>query len=79
MKFEGTKSYIATEDLKVAVNAAITLERPIIVKGEPGTGNIDYDKFLSTLDKIGYDKWVALEYVPTAGTVETLKWMEKWL
>jgi|TARA_B110000444_G_scaffold66420_1_gene62330 MoxR-like ATPase len=38
MKFEGTKSYIATEDLKVAVNAAITLERPIIVKGEPGTG-----------------------------------------
>ena len=48
-------------------------------RGEPGTGNIDYDKFLSTLDKIGYDKWVALEYVPTAGTVETLKWMEKWL
>ena len=38
MKFEGTSSYIATEDLKVAVNAAITLERPIIVKGEPGTG-----------------------------------------
>ena len=38
MKFEGTKSYIATEDLKVAVNASITLERPIIVKGEPGTG-----------------------------------------
>ena len=40
MKFEGTKNYIATEDLKVAVNAAITLERPIIVKGEPGTGKI---------------------------------------
>jgi MoxR-like ATPase len=38
MKFDGTKNYIATEDLKVAVNAAITLERPIIVKGEPGTG-----------------------------------------
>ena len=38
MRFEGTSSYIATEDLKVAVNAAITLERPIIVKGEPGTG-----------------------------------------
>ena len=38
MKFEGTKNYIATEDLKVAINAAITLERPIIVKGEPGTG-----------------------------------------
>ena len=38
MKFEGTTTYIATEDLKVAVNASITLERPIIVKGEPGTG-----------------------------------------
>ena len=38
MKFQGTKSYVATEDLNVAVNAAITLERPLLVKGEPGTG-----------------------------------------
>ena len=38
MRFEGTESYIATEDLMVAVNAAITLERPLLVKGEPGTG-----------------------------------------
>ncbi|MBL8566371.1 MAG: MoxR family ATPase [Hyphomicrobiaceae bacterium] len=38
MKFTGTKSYVATDDLKVAVNAAITLERPLLVKGEPGTG-----------------------------------------
>ncbi len=38
MKFEGTKDYVATEDLRVAVNAAITLERPLLVKGEPGTG-----------------------------------------
>ena len=37
-KFEGTKDYVATEDLRVAVNAAITLERPLLVKGEPGTG-----------------------------------------
>ncbi len=37
-RFEGTKSYVATDDLKVAVNAAITLERPLLVKGEPGTG-----------------------------------------
>ncbi|EDL50261.1 MoxR family ATPase [Erythrobacter sp. SD-21] len=36
--FEGTQSYIATEDLKVAVNAAVTLRRPLLVKGEPGTG-----------------------------------------
>src|ERR1700756_4231147 len=38
MRFEGTSGYVATEDLKVAVNAAITLERPLLVKGEPGTG-----------------------------------------
>ena len=38
MKFEGTKDYVATEDLKVAVNAAVTLERPLLIKGEPGTG-----------------------------------------
>jgi MoxR-like ATPase len=38
MRFAGTESYVATEDLTVAVNAAITLERPLLVKGEPGTG-----------------------------------------
>ena len=38
MRFEGTDSYIATDDLKVAVNAAATLRRPLLVKGEPGTG-----------------------------------------
>ena len=37
-RFEGTKDYIATDDLKVAVNAAVTLRRPLLVKGEPGTG-----------------------------------------
>jgi len=37
-QFEGTQSYIATEDLKVAVNAAVTLRRPLLIKGEPGTG-----------------------------------------
>ena len=38
MRFEGTKTYIATEDLRIAVNAAIVLERPLLIKGEPGTG-----------------------------------------
>ena len=38
MKFTGTKNYVATDDLKIAVNAAIVLERPLLVKGEPGTG-----------------------------------------
>lgn len=38
MRFEGTESYVATDDLMVAVNAAINLERPLLVKGEPGTG-----------------------------------------
>jgi MoxR-like ATPase len=38
MKFSGTKNYVATDDLKIAVNAAVTLQRPLLVKGEPGTG-----------------------------------------
>ncbi len=38
MRFEGTSSYVATDDLKLAVNAAITLQRPLLIKGEPGTG-----------------------------------------
>ncbi|MGP1353333.1 MAG: AAA family ATPase [Parasphingopyxis sp.] len=38
MRFDGTKDYVATDDLKVAVNAAVTLRRPLLVKGEPGTG-----------------------------------------
>jgi MoxR-like ATPase len=38
MRFQGTSGYVATEDLKVAVNAAVTLRRPLLVKGEPGTG-----------------------------------------
>ena len=38
MRFEGTKSYVAGDELKTAVNAAIALERPLLVKGEPGTG-----------------------------------------
>jgi len=38
MKFKGTETYVATEDLMMAVNAAVTLERPLLIKGEPGTG-----------------------------------------
>ena len=37
-KFAGTENYVATDDLKIAVNAAVALERPLLVKGEPGTG-----------------------------------------
>ncbi|MDE1985529.1 MAG: MoxR family ATPase [Alphaproteobacteria bacterium] len=38
VRFEGTRNYVATDDLRIAVNAAVTLERPLLVKGEPGTG-----------------------------------------
>ncbi len=38
MRFEGTETYVATDDLMMAVNAAVTLQRPLLVKGEPGTG-----------------------------------------
>src|SRR6186713_1959491 len=38
MRFKGSQSYVSTEDLTLAVNAAITLQRPLLIKGEPGTG-----------------------------------------
>jgi len=38
MNFTGTKKYVATKDLQMAVNAAVTLQRPLLIKGEPGTG-----------------------------------------
>lgn len=41
MKFQGTADYVATDDLTIAVNAAVTLERPLLVKGEPGTGKTE--------------------------------------
>jgi len=37
-RFDGTERYVATDDLKLAVNAALTLQRPLLIKGEPGTG-----------------------------------------
>lgn len=44
MKFQGTETYVATTDLTIAVNAAVTLERPLLVKGEPGTGKTELAK-----------------------------------
>ena len=38
MQFKGTKNYISTDDLSMAVNASVALERPLLIKGEPGTG-----------------------------------------
>lgn len=52
MRFTGTKRYVATEDLRVAVNAAITLQRPLLVKGEPGTGKtVLAQEIAAALDK----------------------------
>ena len=47
MRFEGTKDYVATDDLTMAVNAAVTLERPLLVKGEPGTGKTELARQVS--------------------------------
>ncbi|PIE10439.1 MAG: ATP-binding protein [Rhodobacterales bacterium] len=47
MRFTGTDAYVATDDLTIAVNAAITLERPLLVKGEPGTGKTELARQVS--------------------------------
>jgi MoxR-like ATPase len=48
MKFQGTSNYVATQDLMLSVNAAITLKRPLLVKGEPGTGKTMLAEEVST-------------------------------
>ena len=48
MKFTSTETYIAADDLAIAVNAAVTLERPLLVKGEPGTGKTDLARQVAT-------------------------------
>tara|TARA_R110002049_G_scaffold10127_1_gene50116 strand:+ start:76875 stop:77714 length:840 start_codon:yes stop_codon:yes gene_type:complete len=57
MKFQGTQDYVATDDLKIAVNAAVTLERPLLVKGEPGTGKTELARQVSTALGLRMIEW----------------------
>ena len=57
MRFQGTESYVATEDLKIAVNAAVTLERPLLVKGEPGTGKTELARQVSAALGLPMIEW----------------------
>ncbi|MBI1492088.1 AAA family ATPase [Halocynthiibacter styelae] len=57
MKFTGTDSYVATDDLTVAVNAAVALQRPLLVKGEPGTGKTELAKQVADALKLPMLEW----------------------
>ncbi|MEM7505223.1 MAG: MoxR family ATPase [Pseudomonadota bacterium] len=57
MQFQGTADYVATEDLKVAVNAAIRLERPLLVKGEPGTGKTELARQVASSLGLSLIEW----------------------
>ncbi|MEP3347805.1 MAG: MoxR family ATPase [Litoreibacter sp.] len=57
LKFTGTDSYVATDDLTVAVNAAVTLERPLLVKGEPGTGKTELARQVSSALGLEMIEW----------------------
>ncbi|MCV3271017.1 AAA family ATPase [Roseobacter sinensis] len=57
MKFQGTADYIATDDLTIAVNAAVTLERPLLVKGEPGTGKTELARQVSAALDLPMIEW----------------------
>jgi MoxR-like ATPase len=57
VRFEGTDSYVATGDLMMAVNAAVTLQRPLLVKGEPGTGKTQLAREVATALKRPFQDW----------------------
>ncbi|MEO1141156.1 MAG: MoxR family ATPase [Pseudomonadota bacterium] len=57
MRFDGTSAYVAADDLKTAVNAAITLERPLLVKGEPGTGKTELAKQVANALDLNLIEW----------------------
>jgi len=57
MRFTGTDSYVATEDLMIAVNASITLERPLLVKGEPGTGKTELARQVAAALDVPMIEW----------------------
>ena len=57
MKFEGTRNYISTDDLNIAVNAAITLEKPLLIKGEPGTGKTELARQISESLGLSIIEW----------------------
>src|SRR5210317_2205385 len=57
MKFKGTQDYVATEDLTVAVNAAVLLERPLLIKGEPGTGKTELAKQVASALGLEMIEW----------------------
>ena len=58
MEFSGTKNYVSTTDLTVAVNAAILLEKPILVKGEPGTGKTELARQIARGLKLEITEWI---------------------
>ena len=57
MEFSGTKDYISTSDLTVAVNASIALEKPLLVKGEPGTGKTELAKQIANSLDLEIIEW----------------------
>ena len=57
MRFEGTSEYISTDDLTLAVNASITLERPLLVKGEPGTGKTELARQVASSLSLPIIEW----------------------
>jgi hydroxypyruvate isomerase len=78
-----TEGCASAEEMAATVEAHLDLIGNIQIadvpgRNEPGTGEIDHDAFFAALERMGYDKWVAAEYEPSGGTLDTLGWRDRW-
>ena len=83
LEYDAFHMYVTEGNMIETVESHLGLIGNILIadvpgRGEPGSGEVDYQAFLKALDEMGYGNWVACEYEPTGDTLATLGWLQNW-